>query len=94
MNAFEITPAVFASLKPGQIVRVCFDSCMGAGGTLELKVGRRSHSKKFNVDTVALDPKVGKPSQFARFKLYSRSNGRVSLAHGDMATNVTAFEVI
>lgn len=95
MNAVEITSEVFASLKPGQIVRVSFSSCMlAAREGLQLRVGRRSHSKKYNVTTVALDPMQGKPSSLTRVKLYGRADGRVSLALGDMATNVTTFEVV
>lgn len=94
MNAVEITSEVFESLLPGQTVRVGFTSCMASGNDLTLKVGRRSYSKKFNVHTLVLDPADGsKAHAMSKIKLYLRGTGRVSMALGDMATQVTSFEI-
>jgi hypothetical protein len=95
MSAFEITPALFDSLKSGQTVRVSFTSCMTVGNELTLKVGRSSYSKKYNVHAITLNPADGsKVSEMAKIKLYLRGTGRVSMALGDMATLVTSFEVV
>jgi hypothetical protein len=97
MNAAPevLTSELFDSLKSGQTVRVSFDSCMASGNALTLKVGRLSYSKKYNVHTLALNPADGrKPSEMVRIKLYKRSTGRVSMALGDMATNLTSFEIV
>lgn len=96
MNArFEITPALFDSLRAGQLVRVRFAGCMSSGD-LTLKVGRRSRSKKWNVDSLSLDPADGsKVSPLAKMKLLHRcANGCVTLAQGDMATTITSFDIV
>jgi hypothetical protein len=94
MNVVEITSEVFESLKPGQTVRVGFTSCMTAGNGLTLKVGRRSYSKKFNVHSLSLDPADGsKAHAMCKIKLLMRGTGRVSMVLGDMATQVTSFEL-
>lgn len=97
MNArHEITSTVFDSLRAGQRVRVSFAGCMSAGANLTLKVGRRSRSKKWNTDSITLEPANGaKVSPMAKLRLLHRcANGSVTLAQGDMATTVTAFEII
>lgn len=94
MSAVEITAETFTALTPGKVVRVSFSGCMANGSGIDLKVGRRSYSKKYAVTTLALDPVVGKASPMARIKLYARASGRISMALGDMAVQVTSFEVL
>lgn len=89
----EITTETFTNLTAGKRVRVAFSGCMANGEGVELKVGRRSHSKKYNVITLALDPVQGKASPMAKIKLYARA-GRISMALGNMAVEVTAFEIL
>ena len=94
-NPLPPTPkwaALFDSLKPGEIVVIDVTS-YGFGGTgrRTMKVGRRSHSKKYNVTSLRLDPVTGKrPPIYAAIKLYKRGT-RVSAAHGDMAMGLNSF---
>jgi hypothetical protein len=78
-------PALFDGLKSGQIVTIAFTSCMAHSKTdgVQFRVGRRSHSKKYNVTTIALRPADDTRKGPAQFKLYKRSTG-VTMAHGNM----------
>lgn len=87
---------VFDSLRAGQVLKISFQSCMAATDTngIEFTVGRRSHSKKYNVSTVSLYP-AGRPAKGpAQFKLYKRANGNVSMAHGNMAVMIGSVEAV
>ena len=87
-----ITSETFDALKTGQIVRVAFSGCM-ASGSREVVVGRRSHSKKHNVTTLALNSPGGRSvHEMCRLRLYKRRSG-ISLALGDMHASLTMFDV-
>ena len=81
--------AFFDSLKSGDIIEMAAISVMGmskrfSGDYHPWKVGRRSHSKKYNVTSLRLDPVTGpKASARAAVKLYKRRD-RVSAGVGDM----------
>lgn len=65
-----------------------------SAGEREFEVGRKSYSKKYKVESKRLYPVVrGEPVRrgIAKWTLYKRDNGRVSLAHGDMATMIHEF---
>lgn len=94
-----LTPALFDSLTTGSRVRVTFSSVY-SGGTIELVVGRRSHSKKFKVDSVTLNYTDGRKVEprMNRICLMKRANYSgeifVSMALGDMGVSVKSFEVV
>lgn len=92
-----ITPDMFDSLKPGQLITVNYTSCMGRTDTsgVQVKVGRRSHSKKWNVSTITLDPADGRkvPSHAKLKFLLRHESGRVSMTHGDMAVQLHALTI-
>lgn len=96
MDAVKLTSELFDSLVKGTCVRVSLTSGMFSGKDIELVAGRRSHSKKHNTDTIPLDPPDGtKVHSAVRFRLYKRNaSGSVSLALGDTAAFVTAFEFL
>ena len=81
--------AFFDSLKSGDIIEMAAISAMGmskrfSGDYHPWKVGRRSHSKKYNVTSLRLHPVTGpKASARAAVKLYKRRD-RVSAGVGDM----------
>jgi hypothetical protein len=91
-----LTPALFDSLTTGSLVRVTFES----GRTLELKVGRRSHSAKYKSDSITLNYLDGRKvlPRANRVSLSKRANYMgeifVSMGVGDMAAFPTAFEVV
>ena len=82
---------IFDSLKPGQIARIMTHGPMAShdpedyGKTeryMRLQVGRRTRSKKYNTEKISLvNPKN---PHGCKHYLY-RQNGKISLAHGDMA---------
>ena len=81
---------IFNSLKPKQSISVWFDSAFkSANSWTELQVGRRSKSKKYNLEKISLihptNPKGRKDF------LYNRQ-GRISFAIGDMATSLIAIK--
>ena len=75
----------FNSLKTNEEILVWYNSGIrSADDWTEMKVGRRSESKKYGVKKVALKGTGG-----GKFYLYNRK-GRISLAMGDMATVLIA----
>jgi hypothetical protein len=89
--------AIFDRLKPGQIIYIAMTSVMGmgradSGGYFPHKVGRRSKSTKSTSwwsEAVSLDPADGsKAGSFAKYKLWKRKDGKISMSHGDMATMI------
>jgi hypothetical protein len=75
----------FNSLKTNEEILVWYNSGIrSADDWTEMKVGRRSESKKYGVKKVALNGTGG-----GKFYLYNRK-GRISLAMGDMATVLIA----
>lgn len=63
----------------------------GSGDYYPHKVGRRSKSKspRWWTEAVSLEPadgsKVPKVPSFAKYKLWKRKGGDISMSHGDMA---------
>ena len=98
-HASEDFGRVFDRLKSGQTVQVAVKSVMGRsslfdGSFHEFKVGRRSHSKKYGVTSLAIHP-VGesKPrGRGAQIKLMKRSNGNVSVAIGNMGATLKGLK--
>lgn len=83
----------FDSLSPKDRVFIKTSGGFSAGER-EFEVGRKSYSKKYKVESKRLYPiKDGKPVKkgVAKWTLYKRDDGRVSLAHGDMGTIIHAF---
>lgn len=89
----------FDNLKAKQTVYMKIKSVMSSGSTgsqngawKEFVVGRRSRSKKYNVDVIKLVvPGKESAARFAQYSLYKRANGHVSLGHGDMAVSIFDF---
>lgn len=95
-----LTPALFDSLTTGTRVRVSFSSCY-SGGTIELKVGRRSHSKKHGVDSLTLSYLDGRKVEarmnrisLMKRKSYHSGEMMVTMALGDLGVSVKSFEVL
>lgn len=89
MNQEELLK-VFNSLKSKQSVSVWYDSGIrSADSWTELQVGRKSKSKKYNLEKISL-VYPDNPKGF-KFYLYNRK-GRISLAMGDMATRLIAIK--
>jgi len=81
----------FDSLKKGDTMTISYKSAMGNNVTgKKFKVKSKSRSAKYNTDKVTLHPD-GNPSM-ARFFLYKRADGSVSMATGDMAVSMTNFK--
>lgn len=84
---------IFDNLKPGQIIYIAMTAVMGggragSGAYYPHKVGRRSKSKKprWWSEAMGLEPVDGsKVPDFAKYKLWKRANGDISMSHGDMA---------
>ena len=81
---------IFNSLKPKQAISVWFNSAVrSADSWTELQVGRKSKSKKYNLEKISLtNPKNPKGS---KYYLYNRQ-GRISFAMGDMGTSLIAIK--
>ncbi len=94
-----LTPELFDSLTTGALVRVSFSSCYSSG-TLELKVARRSFSKKFGVHSLTLAYTDGRRVEpgMNRVQLHKRTNRdnevMVTMALGDMGVSCKSFEVV
>lgn len=90
-----VTAEMFDSLKTGTLVTITWRSCMSSRREpLQLRVGRRSSSKKHGTVTLALDNVDGsKGREMNRIRLYKRPDGTVSEALGDMAITLTSFAV-
>ena len=79
--------SIFNSLKPKQSISVWFDSAFkSADSWTELQVGRKSKSKKYNLEKISLITPQG-----SKFYLYNRQ-GKISLAMGDMGTILIAIK--
>lgn len=79
----------FDRLKPGQTARLTTASSVHSTATINVKVGRRSRSKKYNVEKIPLI-NLRNPNG-VRYFLYKRG-GDVTLAHGDMAATLVNIE--
>jgi hypothetical protein len=85
--------AIFDRLRPGQTIYIAMTSVMGmsraeSGAYVPHKVGRRSKSKvpRWWTEAIGLEPADGsKAHSFAKYKLWKRKDGNVSMSSGDMA---------
>lgn len=87
---------IFDSLKSKQTVWVSYSAVMSTASKdfRPYTVGRRSHSKKYNVTSITLlPPGVKKPGRMMKTTLMKRANGNVSLALGDMGTSLLGLYV-
>lgn len=85
---------VFDRLKSKQTVWVSYGAVMGTASKefRPYTVGRRSHSKKYNVTSITLLPpgqtKASKFRNFNRISLMKYKDGQVSIALGDMGASL------
>lgn len=91
--------AIFDGLQYGGTVFAHLKGVMGGntGGLTEFKVGKKSHSKKYNVYSITLLPMDGsKPSQMSKYTLrkrkYAGEEPYVSAAIGDMGISIEALK--
>jgi hypothetical protein len=91
--------AIFDGLQYGGTVFAHLKGVMGGntGGLTEFKVGKKSHSKKYNVYSITLLPMDGsKPSQMYKYTLrkrkYAGEEPYVSAAVGDMGISIEALQ--
>ena len=82
----KIDAKKFDSLKKGDTMTITYNSTMSGTTVKKFVVKSKSRSAKYNTDKVTMYPD-GNPSM-ARFFLYKRANGDVSLATGDMAASI------
>lgn len=88
--------AIFDRLRPGQIVFIAMTSVMGmgraeSGAYHPHKVGRKSKSKvpRWWSEAVSLERADGSKSpSYAKYKLWKRKDGSISMSHGDMAVTM------
>ena len=76
----------FDSLKKGDTMTITYNSTMSGTTVKKFVVKSKSRSAKYNTDKVTMYPD-GSPNM-ARFFLYKRASGDVSMATGDMAATV------
>jgi len=82
----KIDSKKFDSLKKGDTMTITYNSTMSGTTVKKFVVKSKSRSAKYNTDKVTMYPD-GNPSM-ARFFLYKRANGEVSMATGDMAASI------
>ena len=91
-EVIELDKKLFDSLKPNQIIFIHYQSVYSGENVRRVKVGRRTHSKKYNQNKIKLEPVIDAPTpktvRPCPYYLYERQ-GRVSAAHGDLAIVVT-----
>ena len=91
-EVIELDKKLFDSLKHNQIIFIHYQSSYSGETVRKVKVGRRTHSKKYNQNKIKLDPVINAPTpktvKPCPYYLYER-NGRVDAAHGDLAIVVT-----
>ena len=93
----ELNLATYQALKPNQIIKI--DQVCGFNGINQvfLKVGRRSTSKKHNLERIKLitvQDESGEPCPYrAPFYFYNRS-GNISAAHSDMPAHINLIRFI
>jgi Zn finger protein HypA/HybF involved in hydrogenase expression len=82
----------FDKLKSGQTIQLWYDSSVAKGTKWrEFQVGRKTKSKKFNLEKVSMQMmRDGKPGGVKWF-LYNRQ-GNISLAWGDMAVSLISMK--
>ena len=82
-KVIELDANLFNSLKPNQTIFLHYQSCISGENIAELKVKRRSTSKKYNTKKITLE-RIDKKS-FSNYYFYLRENNHVSAAISDMA---------
>ena len=82
----------FDSLKRGDTMTITYNSTMSGTSKMKFVVKSKSRSAKYNTDKVTMYPD-GKPNM-ARYFLYKRANGEVSMATGDMAASMMKVEEV
>jgi hypothetical protein len=82
----------FDSLKRGDTMTITYNSTMSGTSKMKFVVKSKSRSAKYNTDKVTMYPD-GKPNM-ARYFLYKRANGDVSMALGDMAAVMMKVEEV
>ena len=82
----------FDSLKRGDTLTITYNSTMAGSTKQKFVVKSKSRSAKYNTDKVTMYPD-GKPNM-ARYFLYKRANGDVSMALGDMAASMMKVEEV
>ena len=82
----------FDSLKRGDTLTITYNSTMAGSTKQKFVVKSKSRSAKYNTDKVTMYPD-GKPNM-ARYFLYKRANGDVSMATGDMAATMMKVEEV
>ena len=80
----------FDSLKKGDTMTITYNSTMSGTTVKKFVVKNKTRSAKHNTDKVTMYPD-GNPNM-ARFFLYKRANGNVSMATGDMAATMIKSE--
>ena len=89
----------FYNLKPKQIIYLRFSDVWSGQQLRPFRVGRRSHSKKYNVDSLKLErletmaDNRQKGFKVAPYVLRCRG-GCVSLSHGDMSCSLRGFSLV
>ena len=89
----------FCNLKPKQIIYLRFSDAWSGEQLRPFRVGRRSTSKKYKVDSLRLDrletmaDNRQKGYKVASYFLRCRG-GCVSLSHGDMACSLRGFSLV
>jgi len=84
----KIDSKKFDSLKKGDSMTITYQSTMSGTKSQKFVVKSKSRSAKYNTDKVTMYPD-GNPNM-ARFFLYKRASGDVSMATGDMAATIKA----
>ena len=82
----KISAAKFDTMKKGDSLTITYNSVMSGTTVKKFIVKGKSRSNKYNTDKITMFPD-GNPGM-ARFFLYKRPNGEVSLATGDMAASI------
>tara|TARA_R100000808_G_C2023671_1_gene70708 strand:+ start:169 stop:471 length:303 start_codon:yes stop_codon:yes gene_type:complete len=87
---------IFDGLKHGQVIRLTVASSIHSAATIDVKVGRRSRSKKYNVETIPLinlrNPNGLRYFLYKRNASFPEAQQVVALAHGDMAATLVDIE--
>ena len=85
----KIDSKKFDSLKKGDSMTITYQSTMSGTKSQKFVVKSKSRSAKYNTDKVTMYPD-GNPNM-ARFFLYKRASGDVSMATGDMAATIKSI---
>tara|TARA_R100001443_G_scaffold22300_1_gene34538 strand:- start:2783 stop:3142 length:360 start_codon:yes stop_codon:yes gene_type:complete len=93
----ELNLATYQALKPNQIIKIDVISGFNEIMQVFLKVGRRSTSKKFNLERIKLitvKDESGEPCPYrAPYYFYNRQ-GNISAAHSNMPEHINLIRFI